>query len=88
MSLKAKLLFSIIPSIAVSLLIIITIYPFGVISSWHVFGINLLLVVQAILLYKKMKENKFPKEKLLLYTILMISILPFQYILIWEILDK
>jgi phosphatidylserine synthase len=88
MPLKFQLLYSVIPSAAVVLFLILLLNPFGVITGWHVLGINLLLLVQAILLYRKMKAKGLQKDKLILYSVLMIFILPFQFIIIWHILGE
>lgn len=88
MDVSRKFLYTIAPTITLVIMIVMINYPFGVIEGWHVFLSNILLLIQTIFLYKEMGKADFSKDKKVLYTILLITILPFHYILVWGILGK
>jgi hypothetical protein len=88
MSILSKIALSIVPSISIILFFIIINHPIGIISGWHVLISNFLLLIQTIFLYRKMKLTKISKETRILYTVFLITILPFHFVLIWKILPK
>jgi|GEM_PF-3050416 len=81
-----KLLFSIAPTFSLVLLFFM-ISNDTPIPNWLILVSNILLLAQTIWLYRKMSELGIPKDKKLLYTFLLVCILPFHYVLVWVILD-
>ncbi|RMG78835.1 MAG: hypothetical protein D6714_17365 [Bacteroidetes bacterium] len=88
MEFKKRILYSVIPTIAVVVLILQFSTVNWNLSFWHVIGLNLLLVLQTVLLYKEMGRYEIHRERKILYVAILMMFLPFHYILVWLLLKK
>lgn len=80
-----KILISIAPTISL-VLFYMMISNYTLIQGWHVIVANIILLAQTVWLFKKMSKMGIPRDKKLLYTFLLVCILPFHYVLVWGIL--
>lgn len=88
MGIRKKLVYSIIPSVVVAVIIAHLMTFGGILEIWHVIALNILLLCQVILLYNEMGKTKLTLSSKVLYTLILVSFLPFHYILIWGIMER
>ncbi|MEZ4960977.1 MAG: hypothetical protein R2830_14225 [Saprospiraceae bacterium] len=88
MDIKKKILYSVVPTIVIILTVIHLSRPAGIFNLTFFIAINAAVLVQVALLFREMKINRIEVGRRILYIFLLISFLPFHYILIWGILKE
>lgn len=88
MNLNTKILLSIIPTLVLLLMVSYIMEGLITLNVYVAILSNILLLIQTIYLYKMMVKNNIVRNDRLFYTFLLVSFLPFHYILIWRIIDK
>lgn len=86
MSLKKRFLFSCIPTIIMALMIVHIVRPEGIFGIGHFIVLNVTLIIQNILLYNEMEKSGLSKDLRVLYSLLLFSVLPFHYFVVWWVL--
>jgi hypothetical protein len=85
---RKQVLYSIIPTIVITLTVIHLLKPAGIFNLAYFIIINTIVLLQIVLLYIEMKRCNVRKNNRMLYTFLLFSFLPFHYILVWGILKN
>lgn len=88
MNLRKKIFYSIAPLVVILLLFLHFFTLEGILNIYTFAFVNVMLIIQTILLYLEMGELNMTSEKKSLYTLILISFLPFHFILVWILLDK